>query len=50
MGDAFQSRQAEEPAGPLDGVDQAEDILQDLGVVRILLEADQLDIDHREVL
>ncbi|MGY4343315.1 hypothetical protein ACVWW3_008221 [Bradyrhizobium sp. LM2.9] len=46
MRQRFQARQSEEAAGALDGVDQAEDVIQDLGVVRLLLELHQL-IVHR---
>ena len=46
----FQPRQPEEAAGALDGVDEAENIVEDLGVVRLLLEADELDVDRVEAL
>ena len=42
MRQRFQTRQPQEAAGALDGVDQAEDVIQDLGVVRLLLELHQL--------
>ena len=48
MRQRFQPRQAEEPAGSLDGVDQAKDVAEDLGVVGILLETHELDVDHVE--
>ena len=41
----LKARQPEKPAGALDGVNQAEDVAEDLGVVRLLLETHQLDID-----
>ncbi len=50
MGERLQPRQPEEPAGSLDGVDEAEDVVEDLGVVGILLETDQLDVDQVEAL
>ena len=50
MGDRLKTRQAEEPAGPLDGVDQAEDIAQRLAVVRVAFQLDQLDVRHIEAL
>src|SRR6266496_3502216 len=46
----LQPRQSEKSAGAFDRVDQAEDVVEDLGVVRILLEADQLDVDDVEAL
>ncbi|MGY2931041.1 hypothetical protein ACVWZ6_000643 [Bradyrhizobium sp. GM6.1] len=42
MRQRFQSRQSEEAARALDGVDQPENVIQDLGVVRLLLELHQL--------
>src|SRR5262249_19673910 len=45
MGERLEPRQAEEAARPFDGVDEAEDVVEDLGVVRLLLEAHQLHID-----
>ena len=44
----LQARQAEEAAGAFDGVDQPEDVAEDLGVVGLLLEAHQLDVDRVE--
>ena len=38
----------EKSAGPLDGVDEAENVVEDLGVVGILLETDEFDVDHVE--
>ena len=46
----LQPRQSEKSAGAFDRVDQAEDVVEDLGVVRIPLEADQLDVDDVEAL
>ena len=50
MGQRFQPRQPEEAAGALDGVHQAEDVIQDLGVVRVLLEPHQLIVDRVQAL
>ena len=50
MGQRLEARQAEEAAGALDGVDEAEDVAQDRLVVRVLLEADELDVDRVEML
>ncbi|GEO99550.1 hypothetical protein GCM10007887_35710 [Methylobacterium haplocladii] len=50
MRQGFEARQAEEPAGSLDGVDQAEDVSQDRLVVGILLEFHELGIDGIEML
>ena len=46
----LQARQAEEAAGALDGVDEAEDVAENFGVVRLLLETHELDVDHVEAL
>ena len=46
----FQARQTEESAGALDGVDEAENVVENLGVVRLLLETHELDVDHVEAL
>ena len=48
MRERFQPRQREKAAGPFDGMDEAEDVIEDLGVVRILLEANQLHVDDIE--
>ena len=45
MRQRLEPRQAEEAAGALDGVDEAKDVAEDVGVIRILFEAHQLDID-----
>jgi hypothetical protein len=50
VGERFQPRQAEEAAGALDGVYQAEDVIQNPGVVRVLLEPHQLIIDRVQAL
>ena len=50
MGQRFQPRQSEKAAGALDGVNQAEDVIEDLGVVRVLLEPHQLIIDGIQAL
>ena len=50
MGQRFQPRQAQEAAGALDGVDQAEDVIQDLRVARVLLEPHQLIVDRIQAL
>ena len=50
MGQRFQPRQAEKAAGALDGVNQAENVIQNLGVVRILLEPHQLIVDGVQAL
>ena len=46
MRQRFETRQAEKAAGALDGVNQTEDVIEDLGVVRILLEPHQLIVDR----
>jgi hypothetical protein len=46
MGQRFQARQPEKAASALDGVDQAKDVIENLRVVRILLEPNQLIIDR----
>ena len=50
MRQRFQPRQAQKAAGALDGVDQAKDVIQNLGVVRILLEPHQLIVDGVQAL
>ena len=50
MGQRFEARQAEEAAGALDGVNQPENVIQNLGVVRILLEPHQLIVDRIQAL
>ena len=50
MGERLQTRQAEEAAGALDRVDQAKDVIQNLRVVRVLLESHQLIVDGIQAL
>ena len=50
MGQRFQPRQSQEAAGALDGVDQAEDVIQYLRVARVLLEPHQLIVDRIQAL
>ena len=50
MRQRFKTRQAEEAAGALDGVNQPKDIIENLGVVRILLEPHQLIVDRIQAL
>ncbi|CEG09169.1 hypothetical protein BN961_02591 [Afipia felis] len=50
MGQRFEARQAEKAARPLDGVNEPENIIQDLGVIRILLKTNQLIVDGIEAL
>ena len=46
----FQPRQTEKAAGALHGVNQAKDVIENPGVVRILLEPHQLIIDGIQAL
>jgi hypothetical protein len=46
MSQRFQARQPEKAASALDGVDQAKDVIENLRVIRILLEPNQLIIDR----
>jgi len=50
VSDRFQPRQAEEAAGALDGVHDAEDVAEQLRIIRVLLEADEFLIEQRETL
>ena len=50
VGQRFKPRQPEEAASALDGVNQAEDVIEDLGVVRLLLEPHQLIVDGIQAL
>ncbi len=50
MRQRLEARQPEKAAGALDGVHQAENVIENFGVVRILLEPDQLDVDEIETL
>jgi hypothetical protein len=46
----LEPRQPKEAAGALDGVDQTEDIAEKTGIVGILFELDQLEVEHRQAL
>src|SRR5207248_11680098 len=46
----LEARQADESAGALDGVHNAENIGEDLRVIGFLLEADEFDVDQVEAL
>jgi hypothetical protein len=46
----LESRQAEKSARALDGVDEAEDVVQDLAVVGFLLELHEFDVDRVQAL
>lgn len=48
MGQRLEARQSEKPAGSLDGVNEAEDVVENLGVVGLLFEAHQLVVDNVE--
>jgi len=50
MRERFEPRQPEKAAGPFDRVDEAEDVAEDRGVVRLLLETHELDVDDVEAL
>ena len=50
MRERFQPRQSEEAAGALDGVHETEDVIEDLGVVGILLETHEFDVHDVEIL
>ena len=50
MRQRFQPRQPQKAASALDGVDQTKDVIQNLGVVRILLEPNQLIVDGVQAL
>jgi len=50
MRQSFEARQAEESARALDRMDEAEDVAENFGVVRILLETNQLKIDSIKML
>ena len=50
MRERGEPRQPEEAAGALDGVNEAEDVGEDFGVVRLLLETHELDVDRVETL
>jgi len=46
----FEARQAEKPTGPFHRVNQAEDVSEQLHVVRIALELDQFDVKNGKIL
>ena len=48
MRDGFKARQADEAARALDGVNQAENVVERRLVAGITLEAHKLDVDHVE--
>ena len=50
MRHCFKSRQSKETASPLDGVQQAENIVEDRPVFRVILEAHQFGIDDVQAL
>ena len=50
MCERFKARQPKKPASPFDGMDQPEDVIENLRVVRILLKTHELDVDHVETL
>src|SRR5262249_22260072 len=50
MRERFKARQSKKSAGAFDGMDQPEDIIENLRVVRILLETHELDVDYVETL
>ena len=50
MGERLKPRQSEKAAGAFDGVDKAKNVIQYLGVVRVLLEPNQLIVDRVEAL
>ncbi len=48
VGERFQPRQAKKSAGPFDRMDEAKDVIEDLGVVGVLLETNELHVDDVE--
>src|SRR4051794_10410208 len=50
MRERLQTRQAQEAASSLNRVDKAKDVIENLGIVRLLLEAHQFSIDDVEAL
>ena len=50
MGQRLKTRQTEKTAGALDGVDEAKHVAENLGIVGLLLETNELDVDHVEAL
>ena len=45
MSERFEARQPKKPASAFDGMDQPEDVIENLRVVRILLKTHELDVD-----
>ena len=50
MGQRLQTRQTEKTTRAFDGMDEAEHVAENLGVVRLLLKTNELDVDHVEAL
>src|SRR6187551_2428389 len=50
MCERFEARQPEKPASAFDAMDQPEDVIENLRVVRVLLKTHELDVDHVETL
>ena len=50
MCERFKARQPKKPASAFDGMDQPEDVIENLRVVRILLKTHEFDVDHVETL
>ena len=50
MRQRFEPRQVEEAAGSFDGVNETEDVVENLRVVGVLLKAHELDVDHVDAL
>ena len=50
MGHRLQTRQTEKTTGAFDGMDEAEHVAENLGVIRLLLKTNELDVDHVEAL
>ena len=50
MCERFEARQPKKPARAFNGMDQPEDVIENLRVVRILLETHELDVDYVETL
>jgi len=48
MRQSFEAREAEKTAGALDGVNEAENVIENFRVIRILLEFHQLNVDEIE--
>ena len=50
MGQRFEPRQSEKTAGAFNGVNEPEDVIENLRVVRLLLKADELIVNGVETL